>query len=840
MPVNRFSRQDLVFSPCWPKHGEECKVYGKILKREPNMKNFICIHGHFYQPPRENPWLETIEVQRSAAPFHDWNERIAAECYAPNRAARLLDAKGKITSLIDNYRHISFNFGPTLLLWLEREDPATYAAILAADAASFQLHKGHGAAIAQAWGHIILPLANRRDKMTQIRWGIADFTARFARPPEGMWLPEAAVDIESLELMVAAGIRFTILSPFQARRVRGLTETPWQPVDNGAIDSRHPYLCRLPSGQSIAVFFYDGSLARAVAFGGLLSSGDAFAAALKAGFHPEKGAQLVHLATDGESYGHHHKFGEMALARAIDHIHTDKSAQLTVYGAFLATHPPQVEVEIVPMSSWSCAHGVERWRSDCGCHIGTNASWNQKWRSPLRDAFDHLRDRLIPLFEKFAGEIFSDPWATRDAYIEVILDRSTTHVKNFLTKAAKHELTPRQEQQGLELLEMQHHTMQMYTSCGWFFDEVSGIETVQLLTYAARAIDLARAACGVDLEESFREMLRLVPSNLPRWRNTEVIYAEVVTPQRIDLRQVAANYAISVLLGGSPAEEFYCYTLHCEQRRQSNGHRLQMVSGRIQLRSKITWEEKDFAFAALHFGDLDVLAGVRGYALPTEPNEDAVLQQLLKHGDRQETAVGLKRLFGAHLYTLTDLFMDERQRTVNQMISAQVAKILEEFSHIYRDHLGLLHFLHENALPVPAPLSAAAEQLLTEEILLYLGSDEAFSGRVREKIKSAKTFDLKLDQALLTHAASRRSRSLLLALAAAPDDQQRLTQAIKDFDELLTLPWPIDLWQAQNIYFDIRQQVLPTKVAAVEKKVVAAEKWLQQFEKLGSIIGIRL
>ena len=803
------------------------------------MKNFICIHGHFYQPPRENPWLETIEVQRSAAPFHDWNERIAAECYAPNRAARLLDAKGKIASLIDNYRYISFNFGPTLLLWLEREDPATYAAILAADAASLKLHNGHGAAIAQAWGHIILPLANQRDKMTQIRWGMADFSARFARPPEGMWLPEAAVDIESLEFMAAAGIQFTILSPFQAKRVRELSEAQWQQVDNGAIDSRHPYLCRLPSGRSIVLFFYDGSLARAVAFGGLLSSGDAFAAALKARLLPAKSAQLVHLATDGESYGHHHKFGEMALARAIDHIHTDKSAQLTVYGAFLAAHPPQLEVEILPLSSWSCAHGIERWRSDCGCHIGTDPSWNQKWRAPLRDAFDHLRDQLIPLFEHFAGEIFSDHWATRDAYIEVILDRSAAHVKNFLARAAKHELTPQQEQQGLELLEMQHHTMQMYTSCGWFFDEVSGIETVQLLTYAARAIDLARTACAVDLEEGFCEMLRLVPSNLPRWRNAEVIYREVVMPQRIDLRQVAANYAIAVLLGGRPAEEFYCYTLQSKQRRQSNGHRLHLVSGRIQLRSQITWEEDEFAFAALHFGDLEVLAGVRSSA-PLDPAEEAALQRLLKQGDRQEAAIELKRLFGTHLYSLTDLFIDERQKTVKEMISVQITKILEEFRHIYRDHLGLLHFLHENALPVPAPLSAAAEQLLNEEILLYLRNDEAFSGRIREKVESAKAFDLKLDRTLLPHAASRRSHSLLLALAAVPDDQQRLTQAIKDIDELLTLPWPIDLWQAQNIYFDIRQQAVPAMLAQVQKNDVAAAKWLQQFETLGGIMGISL
>jgi hypothetical protein len=263
-----------------------------------------------------------------------------------------------------------------------------------------------------------------------------------------------------------------------------------------------------------------------------------------------------------------------------------------------------------------------------------------------------------------------------------------------------------------------------------------------------------------------------------------------------------------------------------------------MGTGRIHIHSQITWEEKEFTFAALHFGDLDVLAGVRDDALLTEPKEKTVLQRLLDHGDQQEAAVELKKLFGAHLYSLTDLFIDERQRTVNQMIDAQVGKILEEFRDIYRDHLSLLHFLHENALPVPAPLSAAAEQLLNEEILHYLGSDEPFSGRIREKVESAKTFDLKLDRVLLTHAASRRSRLLLRALAVAPHDQQRLAQAIKDLDELLTLPWPIDLWQAQNIYFDIRQQVVPAKRAEVKQNIAAAEKWLKQFEKLGTILGI--
>lgn len=802
------------------------------------MKNFICIHGHFYQPPRENPWLDKIEVQKSAAPFHDWNERISAECYAPNRAARLLNTKGEITSLNNNYRHISFNFGPTLLSWLEREDPTTYRAIIAADSDSLRLHNGHGAAIAQGWGHIILPLANHRDKITQIRWGITDFTKRFSRHPEGMWLPEAAVDLETLDIMAEAGILFTILSPFQALRARALPEGEWQKIDNGEIDCRHPYLCRLPSGRTISLFFYDGPLARAVAFGGLLSSGDLFASEIKARFRSGRNAQLVHLATDGESYGHHHKFGEMALARAVNLIQADKTCQLAIYGAYLAAHPAQMEIEIVPMSSWSCAHGVERWRSDCGCHIGSDPSWNQGWRAPLRAAFDHLRDQLAPLFESHGGEIFSEPWAIRDAYIEVILDRSTPHVKDFLKKAAGRELTPSEERRALLLLEMQHHAMQMYTSCGWFFDEVSGIETVQILTYAARAIDLAKSACAVDLEPGFREMLRLVPSNLPRWVHAEAIYEELVITQRIELRKVAANYVIALLLGGSPDENFYCYSIRCDLLHQEISQRQQMVTGSIHLRSNITWEEEIFTFAALHFGDLQVLSGIRA-DLPLTKMETERLNLLLAQGEPAHAATFLKELFSNHLYSLTDLFIDERQRTVKQMISKQTSKILREFKKIYQDHLSLLNFLHDNAVPVPPPLLAAAEQLLNEEILHSLGESKEFSGRLRDKVESAKALDLKLDRAALTHAASQRSHSLLLAVADHPGDQKRLLQTINDLAELLTLPWPIDLWQAQNIYFEILQQTSPPSIEQSRRDDETAHGWRQDFQILGQILNIR-
>ncbi|HKY08926.1 MAG TPA: glycoside hydrolase, partial [Candidatus Binatia bacterium] len=353
------------------------------------MNRYICIHGHFYQPPRENPWLEAIELQDSAAPYHDWNERISRECYAPNAVSRILDDKGFIVKLVNNYSKISFNFGPTLLSWLETEAAETYAAILAADRQSRQKFSGHGSALAQVYNHVIMPLANSRDRITQILWGIRDFERRFARAPEGMWLPETAVDLETLELLARFGIRFVILAPHQAARVRRSGEAAWREVKSAQIDPTMPYRQQLSSGRSVAIFFYDGPIARAVAFEGLLSQGDRFIDRLTGAFDPARDRpQVVHIATDGESYGHHHRFGDMALAYVLEQIESRGLARLTNYGEYLEAHPPSHEVEIVDQSSWSCAHGIGRWWSDCGCNSGGHPGWNQQWRTPLRNALD--------------------------------------------------------------------------------------------------------------------------------------------------------------------------------------------------------------------------------------------------------------------------------------------------------------------------------------------------------------------------------------------------------------------------------------------------------------------
>src|SRR5215470_17604714 len=456
----------------------------------------ICIHGHFYQPPRENPWLEQVETQDSAAPFHDWNERITSECYAPNGASRVVNKQNEIIRILNNYAHISFNFGPTLLSWLEEYAPRTYRMVLEGDRASQKRFSGHGSAIAQVYNHIIMPLASTRDRITQIRWGIADFLRRFGRQPEGMWLAETAVDTETLELLADHGIRFTILAPGQCARVRPLThangsEALWTSTDAESLDTRHPYVVRLKSGNEIAVFFYDGARSRAIAFEGILNSGDNFAGRMMSGFSASESPQIIHVATDGESYGHHHKHGEMALSYALKLIEKTTDARLTNYGEFLEKFPPAHEAQIIEDTSWSCFHGVGRWRSNCGCNMGSRPDWTQEWRKPLREALDWLRDALIPLTEKAAAPLFDNVWAARNTYINVVLDRSSAATAHFLATHANHELSSEERIIALKLMEMQRHALLMYTSCGWFFDEISGIETVQIIAYAGRVLHLA-------------------------------------------------------------------------------------------------------------------------------------------------------------------------------------------------------------------------------------------------------------------------------------------------------------------------------------------------------------
>ena len=486
------------------------------------MNRFVCIHGHFYQPPRENPWLEAITHQESAYPFHDWNERINAECYAPNTQARILDKKGSVVKKINNYSRMSFDFGPTLLSWMESKAPDTYQAILDADAVSQKQFSGHGSAIAQCYSHMIMPLANSRDKYTQVYWGIRDFEFRFKRFPEGMWLPETAVDLETLQIMADQGIRFTILAPHQAGKLLANAKKPRQIEE---LDIYRPYRIGLQAGKSIDVFFYNGPLSQSLAFDNLLQDGKSFAEKLIQ-TDISKDPHLLSIATDGETYGHHHKFGDMALAFALQYIDDHVDARLTNYAEYLEKFPPEQEIEIGERTSWSCTHGVARWSIHCGCRTGGHPDWSQHWRAPLRHALDWLQCRVDAIFTDLGKDLFKDPWQARNLYIDIRLNPRDRD--SFLAEQSRRVLEKPETVVALNLLELQRHSMLMYTSCGWFFNDISGIETEQILLYAGRALQLAEELSGDSLEPHFLRLLELAESNVSEKGSGAQIYQNVI------------------------------------------------------------------------------------------------------------------------------------------------------------------------------------------------------------------------------------------------------------------------------------------------------------------------
>ena len=498
----------------------------------------LIIHGHFYQPPRENPWTGTVDPEPSAQPFHDWNERIHAECYLPNSAVSIVDEKTNRELIVNNYAQVSFDFGPTLLSWLEAQHPATYARIIAADVESASKNGGHGNALAQAYNHSILPLSNERDQRTQIRWGLADFRHRFNRDAEGMWLAETACNDDVLGLLIDEGLRFVILAPQQAKRVRSVPGSrEWEDVTGDTIDTSvaYRYLHRDGSERSIGAFFYDQALAHGIAFEQLLSSSAALVNGLvAAATRNGRAGSLVNVATDGESYGHHHKFGDLCLAYALELDAPARGFQVTNYGEYLDQYPPAAEVEISHGSagegtSWSCAHGVSRWIRDCGCHTGGEAGWNQAWREPLRKALDYLRDDAIKHFEATRGELFVDPWAARDNAITLILEPQKSR-EEFVRAHAGRELSPEDSRRALLFLELQRNTLLMYTSCGWFFSDLAGIEPIQILKYAARAIDLMNQLGLPSPRQGFLEILSKAKSNRPELGNGADIYRRLVEP----------------------------------------------------------------------------------------------------------------------------------------------------------------------------------------------------------------------------------------------------------------------------------------------------------------------
>jgi len=811
------------------------------------MQRYLCIHGHFYQPPRENPWLEAIEVQDSARPYHDWNERITAECYAPNAASRILDGERRIERIVNNYARISFNFGPALLAWMEQKEPEVYRAILAADAESRERFSGHGSALAQGYNHIIMPLANRRDKRTQILWGLADFERRFGRKAEGMWLPETAVDLETLDLLAESGVLFTVLEPHQAGRVRpkgSKGKEEWRDVGGGRIDPSIPYEMKLPSGRRLAIFFYDGAVSRAVAFEGLLGSGERFADRLMSTVpaDPELD-RLVNIATDGETYGHHHRYGEMALSYALHHIEENGLARLTNYGEYLETHPPEHEVEIVENTAWSCSHGVGRWREDCGCHTGGAPGWTQGWRAPLRQALDWLRDELSPLWERVAGELFADPWAARDAYIDVLLDRSSAAVDAFLARFAA-GLPPAGSDRvrALKALELQRHAMLMYTSCGWFFNDLAGIETVQILRYAGRVAQLARELFGASVEPELLRRLEKAKSNAPAEGTGRDLYERLVRPSIVELPQVAAHYAVASLFQEYPnPAPVYCYAVERENGRTFRAGRARLSIGKARVTSGLTGRTGAFVFGVLHFGDHNLNAGVATLEEP-EAYQALIAEagEAFEHGDLPQAVRMLDRYFGDVPYSLKSLFRDEQRRILDHILASTLDEVEDEFRDVFRHHGPLMRFLKSLGTPLPRAFAAAAEFVLNVDLRKAVSDPAADPEEVERLLAERAALGVELDVQELSYALKQALNAQVDRLREQPEDRDLLSRIDATVALARSAPFDVDLWHAQNRCYELLQTIYPEQREKAEEGDAEAAEWVRRFRKLGERLAVRV
>lgn len=783
------------------------------------MSVYLTIHCHFYQPPRENPWIEAIEKQDSADPYHNWNARIDSECYTPNGWARILDNRGRIEDIVNNYRYISFNIGPTLMSWMEQFSPTTYQRILEADRKSVSEHSGHGNAIAQVYNHMIMPLANYRDKVTQVRWGLADFRYRYKRDAESIWLAETAVDRETLEVLIDHGIRYLILAPTQAARIRPFGRSEWTDVTDGSIDPTRAY--RLFFGARwIDIFFYDGPISRSISFDNLLTDAGKFIDRLwQAVVRSRRHNQLIHVATDGETYGHHKPFGEMALAYALTREAERRGFTITNYGEFLELNPPEWEVELKPVSSWSCIHGVARWEEDCGCRTGGQVEWHQRWRKPLRQALDWLRDELATIFETQGARFFKDPWEARNNYISVILNRDNQRA--FFARNCAELLGDEEVRDALLLMEMQRHAMLMYTSCAWFFSEISGIETVQVLKYAARSMQLAERLTGENLEEKFLKHLEHAPSNCEEYRHGAGVYRKLVKPSIVDLERIANFYAISSLFEEYPRQHrLFCFDIDRLDYQSEEIGNLTVAVGRLKIRSVITTVSADIVFGLLHAGERDFYCAVSPF--PGLAQYRKIKNRVFENLDEKtliEILQELHQSLGPRFFTFKDLFIEKRREIIRRVSDDLLNRLYNTYEHLYEDNARVIKALKSDGLPVPLEYKIAAEYVLSRRLnqqvyqLTDLSDPESFS-EILEIVDEAKENGYHLNS---TRAAKRLSESLqakVESLMSANPPDEEVFYEISSFIALShRLQIELTTRRAQELYFDFLEKHFKKKRA---------------------------
>lgn len=773
----------------------------------PKKDVFLTIHGHFYQPPRENPWLEAIELQESAAPCHDWNERVCQECYNPNSVSKIVDNKNRVLDVVNNYEYMSFNFGPTLLSWMEEFAPLTYERIIKADITSIKEHNGHGNAIAQVYNHMIMPLANERDKQTQVKWGIKDFEYRFGRLPEGMWLAETAVDDDTLRVLAENGIKFTILSPYQAQRIKKAGDKEWMDVSWGNIDPARSYRYNIKSapGKHIDLFFYDGAISRSVAFDELLKDGNKFVSRLSDGVSDLRDyPQLINIATDGESYGHHTKFGDMGLSYAYKLRVKDEGFKVTNYGEYLEKHKSDWIVDIKPVSSWSCFHGVGRWCDDCGCSTGGHPGWSQKWRKPLRDALDYLRDETVTIYKNHGKKYFTNPKEARENYINVILDRSETNVKKYQEEYFLPGLEHDMKVKAMKLLEIQRQAMLMYTSCGWFFSEISGIETVQIMKYAARVIQLLKDFSRKDFETPFLEILSEAKSNIPEFGNGKDIFERFVRPSIVTPKQIVCLWAVSSLYRDVDDEELiYSYKIKQNSYKKISKSDSQLVIGNIEVESQITLERKNMMFALLQFADGNFHCAISSYSDEFMDVRKDLIQTYLS-SPVTEILRAIDKHFGEEYFTLKDIFIEARQKLLKTLLKDKLASFANTYETLYNEGKGSIYQLCSLGLETPVEFKLAAQYVLTKQFNALF---EKIKYPTVEAIQKgmdisyeAKNLGIVIDKTPTNKLFSRKVAQSVSRLASSLEIQQA-ESTLELLSNISDLDLQVDISDAQSIYF---------------------------------------
>ena len=778
-------------------------------------KKYLTIHGHFYQPPRENPWIEEIELQDSALPNHDWNEKICWQCYSPNSVSRIVDGENSIIEISNNYEYMSYNFGPTLLSWMEKHNPSAYKRIIEADIASRELYNGHGCAIAQVYNHIIMPLANQNDKITQVLWGLRDFQKRFGRNSEGIWLAETAVDAQTLEVLIDCGIKFTILSPHQAKCINKIGEHNWQDVSWGTIDPSRAYRYFVEGTNKekyIDLFFYDGSISKSVAFDNLLQDGKKFAYRLNDGYVESRNhSQIVNIATDGESYGHHTKFGDMALAYVLRVGAKELGFEITNYACFLEKHPPEFEVDIKPVSSWSCAHGVGRWMDDCGCSTGALPHWNQKWRKPLRQALDYLRDELINLCSAQGTKYYKDFWQARNGYIDVILDRNKESLDEFFNKYAKKTLNEPDRIKAVKLMEIQRFSQLMYTSCGWFFADISGIETTQILKYAYRAMELASEFTNTNYERTFLSILQKAKSNIQEFGNGRDIFNRWVKPAAIGVEKITAQYAIESSFENETDKkelDLYCYKVKRNNIKKYVNLDNILSFGKIDVTSNVTFEKKEMSYAILQTQNYDFYCAVKEFKCAEDYSLEAKeISKTFKKDGIVETLQTIELYYGSKFYSLKDIPIDRRKTILENMIQNKLQKAAQTYQDMYESLLNPISHLNDLGMDIPEGFRVCAKYTLLADLDEELNkikkyNDENSIERLLSIKQLADKFKIKLNTPRIRTLLSGRLTKLITSLFI--DMSIDSTKELIDFFELLEkLNIETEISTAQNTFYEM-------------------------------------